>query len=270
MAAVSAQTFNEALTTTPPPAGEATPLERYMDACTTVEPDSDPDRQRAALQRRLEFLTQLKNCVDCLKAHQETRYFTDRNQDVALIVLFADPIKPEHIRPYFNETPRDSELVATAKALAKIVRESVGLDCRAFTYTLQRKRSTFKITLSGLPAPPPTATGKPAAPAGGGLVDKPAGGGLIGKPAAPAAAAAAPPVRPDVITPEVVLGPVEHWFLSADFSFSAGNIQLGKTPEADTEQLKNKDFFVGVISASGISSQIARARCRGGASGRRS
>jgi hypothetical protein len=125
-----------------------------MDACT---PSNEPMSEEA-LARRLELLTKLKNCVDCLKAHQETRYFTDRREDIALIVLFASPIEEADLRPFFHEEPRDSELVATAKALAKIVRESVGLDCRAFTYTLQRKRSTLKITMSGLPAAPPDAS----------------------------------------------------------------------------------------------------------------
>jgi len=236
VAVVSARTFNEALADKPT-AGEGTPLDRVMSACSPAEVATEAisnERREALLRARLDLLTKLKNCVDCLKAHQETRYFTDRGQEIALIVLFAEPIKIEHIRPFFHEDPRDSELVATAKALAKLVRESVGLDCRAFTYTLQRKRSRLKITLAGLPstsAPPPAA--KPAPPAA--IEVDP-----------PQVAASAVPVRQDVVTPEVVLGPVEHWFLSADFSMSVTDIQLGKTPEVDKDQLEKKDFFVGV------------------------
>jgi hypothetical protein len=238
IAVVSARTFNEAMTRKPVAAGEGSPLDRVMSACTPTEQtaaESRSDEQlRAALKLRLDLLTDLKNCVECLKAHQETRYVTNRGQDVALIVLFADPIKEEHLRPFFREEPRDSELVATAKALAKLVRESVGLDCRAFTYTLQRKRSRLKITMTGLPAG--AASASPSAPAPAAAIETDP----------PPAAAGATAVRPDVITPELVLGPIEHWFLSADFSFSASDIQLGTTPEVDESKLEKKDFFVGV------------------------
>ena len=234
VAIVSVSTFNEALYEAPAP-GEVwgTPIERALDACTPKPGRAITDAARAAANKTIE---KLQGCVDCLKAHEEKRFFTSANDDVVLFVLFKPPLTADEIRPFFHEVPRESELVATAKAIAKLVREA-GIECRAFTYTLQRKRSRFKIVLPKIGTPAESTAAPAAAAEPDPLIET----------ASPAAAQE----RLDIETPEVVLGPPEHWFFSADFSMSVTEFELTKTPEADPEKIKSKDFFVALNFAVG-------------------
>jgi hypothetical protein len=56
---------------------------------------------------------------------------------------------------------------------------------------------------------------------------------------------------PQAKSPEVLLGPSEHWFVSADFSIDKASASLGETPTPDEEQLKAKSFFVALNFALG-------------------
>ena len=234
VAIVSAATFNEALHEAPPP-GEVwgTPIERAFNACSPRPERVMTPAERDASNKVIE---KLQGCVDCLRAHQEKRFMTSANDEVALFVLFKPPLTADQIRPFFHEVPRESELVATAKAIAGLVREA-GVECRAFTYTLQRKRSRFKIVLPKVGTPEDaTASAAPAARPDALIETEPA---------------AAKQERLDIETPEVILGPPEHWFFSADFSMSATEFELTKTPEADQDKVKSKDFFVALNFALG-------------------
>jgi hypothetical protein len=198
-----------------------TPLERAIGACR-----SQPGR-RGLPEAVKPFIARLYNCVDCLKAYSEKRFFTQAGDQVVLLVLYdASQISAEQIRPAFREAPRESELVATGRALAGLFRQESQATpdpaCESFVYTLQRSRSTFTVSL----AIPPK-RGEPGE-AGAGLIDPPA-------------AAASGKV---VTSPELILGKPERWLFSADFSLSSTSVHLGKAPTADQQKLKNKDFFV--------------------------
>jgi hypothetical protein len=223
---VRASSLNEALAEPSTPPGTATPLEQLVDSCKAPMP-----------QTAQPLVGKLQTCVECLSAVQEKRFITSRGDLVVLLVLYnPGEIDGKTLRPYFAETPRDSELVATAKALRGLVaplEADVQPACEGFTYTLQRKRSTFKVIL------PVPAGAAPAA-------SSPAAEGAI-----PPGLVTTKPVRVTTTTeqdqvhsPEVTLGPAEKWFLSADFAFSAAAVKLGEDPVPGEEELEAKDFFV--------------------------
>jgi hypothetical protein len=244
---VSASSFNEALAD---PSALAAPLERFLDACR-------PDHQlKGPPFPSTDPIGRLENCVDCLNAFRETRFITDRGDQVLLFVLFnAASIRPEQIRPYFEENPRNSELFATGKALAEILRAEISplLSCVSFSYTLQRVRSSFKVTIP-LPVPvggPRTsgATAQPATSAVAGPLIVP-GGTAVSTPTAAAGALAATAAT-EIHSSELILGPVERWFFSADFSFSKTSMKFADTPAPKAGELKSKDFFIGLNFALG-------------------
>ena len=211
---------------------ESSPFARMIGACN---PDALAGMTEEQLEQRNELLQRVHDCKDCLRAHQEMRFFTERGDHIALIVLVDATFPADAIRPVFRETERPSELLASARALAKISgREGGGLNCRAFTYTLQRKRSRLNVLVPDIALPPDTALGSPTAP------PSPATGAL--KNFAPTASGA-PAERGDITTPEVVLGPREHFFVSADMAFERSQFKLGKAPEADQDAIKNRNFF---------------------------
>jgi hypothetical protein len=199
MTVVSVKTFNEALRGGTP--GEAPAIDRYLSACSPGGPTTG----------RTELLKKLHDCVDCLKAHQELRYFTKRGDIAVLIVLVPDRFPVDTIVPHFAESARQSELVSTALALGRIALEQQSFNCRAFTYTLQRKRARLKAVIPNVAHP---ATPTPV----------PVGTGTL-------------------TTPEVITGPREHLFMSADMSFEKDQFKFGETPEPDKEKIKNKTFF---------------------------
>lgn len=238
--AVSAANFNQALAE----ANQlASPIERLVDACTGQEPAdrqtlNDPNLtalQRDRLKKRIasdDVIARLEQCVECLAAFQETRYITDRRDHVLLFVLFdRAAIQPKDIRPFFEETARNSELIATGKALADILRAeaTAKLSCLSFSYTLQHRRSHFKVSLVK-----PERAAASAAP----------------NPLNPTASTGAP-APSTVRSPELTLGPTEHWILSADFSIAKASVKLASDPAADAEALKAKDFFIGLNFAIG-------------------
>jgi hypothetical protein len=248
---VRADSFNQALAR---PNDPASPLSMIVDACTPAAPAAAavpaPAAPAAATGSAESIIDRLDLCADCLRGFQERRYITERGDEVLLIVLFDSQASSAGIRPVFQETPRDSELLATAKALRKLLdvaKESRGAACRIFYYTLQRKRSFLKVTVP-IPAElyqvqrareaaqAAARAGAPASPAGN----------VLDPGARPATAdvATAPPDRLD--TPEVTLGPVERWFLSADFTIAKASVELAATPTPDTEALESKDFFIGL------------------------
>jgi hypothetical protein len=202
----------------------ATPLERVLGACKS--------QPRERLTAAAPYIERLYSCVGCLNAYRETRFFTRPGDTAVLLVLYdANQYNADQIRPVFREAPRQSELIATARALAGLFRQESGRapapSCESFLYTLQRSRSRFTIAVPT----PPSLRGEPSD--GGGsdeLIDG----------STPAATA-----NGKVLTsPEMVLGPSERWFFSADFSLSLTGVKLGETPTADAEKLKNKDFFI--------------------------
>jgi len=278
---VSVKTFNDALSSVLPSPGRvtgvpdgqgiATPIERVTDACR-VPPagavsDIPDDQTIQQLQQRSGLIESLQVCVKCLKAHQETRFYTDRGDDALLVVLFRSS-RPDEIVPTFIETPRSSELVATAKAMLGLLRttekESSPIDCRAFPYTLLYRRSIFKVTVT---YPSSTEVESAAAIRKAGIgaaaaAAQPAGAPnnagtpqnrLLSGARAGGAAAAAPAANTtsETTTPVATLGPSERWILSADFSVPVTDFKLGKQPEADAEKLKKKDFFVALNFAFG-------------------
>jgi hypothetical protein len=204
-------------------------------------------------------VAKLQRCMNCLVAFQEKRFITERNDEVPLIVLFnGATVTAEQIRPFFEETPRRSELLATGKALFELLRAEATprLSCAAFTYTLQHQRSHFRVVVplpqgavpSSAPAAAPGAAPAPApaANAGPAAASPPVSGGLKTPTAgfAAGAAVAATGAPPQVTSPQVVLGPREHWFFSADFSIDKASVDLGETPTPDAKELKAKSFFV--------------------------
>ena len=217
----------------------ATPLDRMLGACKAQPGGGVPPAAKPLIER-------LYACVSCLNAYRETRFFTDEGDQTVLFVLYdANQIDPADIRPAFQEGVRQSELVATARALAGLFRQESQAApepaCEAFVYTLQRKRSRFTISIQ-VPEPRrggglAVATREPDS-----LIDPPA-------PAVPAASAAT--AGSMLTSPEVILGPSEHWFFSADFSLSATSVQLGEQPTAGEEELQNKDFFIALNFAFG-------------------
>lgn len=228
---LSVQSFDAAIRDPGKPE-ESSPFARMMDACN---PDALTGMTDEQLEKRDELLKRVHDCKDCLRAHQEARFFTERGDEIALIVLVDAQFPADTIRPVFRETERPSELLASARALAKISgRERGGLNCRAFTYTLQRKRSRLNVLVPDIALPPDTALTSPA-PA-------PNAAPNPTKNFAPAASSASPE-RGDITTPEVVLGPREHFFVSADMAFERSQFKLGTAPEADQEAIKNRNFF---------------------------
>ena len=209
----------------------ASPLERVLGACR-----SRPG-QRGVSAEVKPLVTRLYTCVGCFDAYREKRFYTKAGDQAVLIVLYdANQIDPDQIRPAFREAPRQSELVATARALAGLFRQETQPApepaCESFVYTMQRTRSTFTVSL----AVPPTRGEETTS-----VTDdrRSAPGGLIDPPTAAAA------TDPRVLrSPEVILGPAEHWLFSADFSIASTSVHLGETPTADEEKLKNNDFFV--------------------------
>lgn len=228
MTVVSVKTFNEALRDGT--VGEAPAIDRYMNACsyeavTRITGEADLQERSAIAETRRALLAKLHDCVDCLEAHEERRYFTARGDMAVLIVLVPDRFPVDSIVPHFEESPRQSELIATAMALAKMIREQKTFDCRAFTYTLQRKRARLKAVIPNVAAPP---------------VDSPAAapaGGLVNSGARPTTAGGT------LTTPEIITGPREHLFMSADMTFEKSQFEFGKTPEADNDRIKSKAFF---------------------------
>ena len=228
MTVVSVKTFNEALHDGT--VGEAPAIDRYMNACSyeavkRITGEEDLKKRAAVAETRRALLQKLHDCVDCLEAHEELRYFTARGDMAVLIVLVPDRFPVDSIVPHFEESPRQSELVATAMALAKVIREQKTFDCRAFTYTLQRKRARLKASIPNVAAPP---VESPAATPAGGVINT----GIR-----PAAA------NGTLTTPEVITGPREHLFMSADMTFEKSQFKFGETPEADKDRIKNKAFF---------------------------
>lgn len=220
------------------PIRPATPLERVVGACKSQDGHL-PDAVKPIVQR-------LYACVNCLKAYRETRFQTRAGDHVVLLVLYdRSKISPDQIRPVFRETPRPSELIATARALAGLFRQESQVapepSCESFIYSLQRQRSKFTVAV---PVPEDARTARPAATAAA----APAGAlpaALVNPVAAPTPTAAAAPSSATVLTsPEVTLGPAEHWFFSADFSISSTEVGIGKDPVADEKVLKDKDFFI--------------------------
>ena len=224
---VRASSFNDALADGTAGPGMASPLERLVDSCKAPMP---------AAARPLAI--KLQECVECLSAVQEKRFLTSRGDLVVLLILFnAANINARELRPLFVETPRDSELIATAKALRGLVAPlevQADLACEGFTYTLQRTRSKFKVILpvpgGAVSSPTPAAAPEGAIPSGL-VTTQPTGATRTGETA-------------QVHSPEVTLGPAEKWFLSADFAFSKAAVKLGEDPEPGEEELKAKDFFV--------------------------
>lgn len=235
---VSASSFNDALADT---GALAPPVERVVDACKSGQGQA--------------VVKKLFDCIDCLAGYQEARFVSDRGDQALLIVLYdAAKTRREDIRPYFQETPRDSELFATGKALTELLRaEAAGdLKCEAFLYTLQRRRSKLKVVV-----PVPGAAERADASAA------PRPNPLIAPAAGPTPGRAGPSA--EVRSPDVTLGPIEHWFFSADFSIAAASVKLGATPTPDAEQLKGKHFFVALNFALGdlLSDREARLQRRG-------
>jgi len=276
---VSVNTFNDALASVLPPPGRiadvrenegiATPIERVTDACRVPPAGAalggELDAQtRLLLQERSKMIDALQGCVKCLKAHQELRFHTDRGEDVLLIVLFRSA-KPDEIVPTFIETPRSSELAATARAMLGLLRttekESSPIDCRAFPYTLLYRRSIFKVTVTypsstevetaavrkaGL-----SAIAAAAQPEGRPDNNAPQNRLLSGAARTGAAAAPAADTTSEATTPVATLGPSERWIVSADFSVPVTDFKLGAQPTVNQEQLKKKDFFVALNFAFG-------------------
>src|SRR5262245_57494041 len=127
IAVVAASSFNDALRDD---TVAVSPLERAMNGCGFPK-DPPPDEPTAPAQvvaaykagqaDFAKFLQRMHDCVDCLNAHRQTRFFTSANDMVSLIVIFKAPIKASELRPVFQETPRESELLATGKALKKLL-----------------------------------------------------------------------------------------------------------------------------------------------------
>jgi hypothetical protein len=231
----------------------ATPLERVLGACKSTDGKVAP-AVRPIVER-------LYACVSCLNAYRETRFQTEAGDHVVLLVLYdANRITPDQIRPVFRESPRSSELVATARALAALFRKESQVapepSCESFVYSLQRQRSRLTVAVP-VPEDVRAAAARPSAPAPVALIS----------PVAAPAGAAAPAAAAAVLTsPEVTLGPGERWFFSADFSIAATkNLGLGKTPVADEKTLKSKDFFVALNFAFGdlLPDRNARLQRRG-------
>jgi hypothetical protein len=229
-AVVRASSLNDALKDPTDQPGTATPLERLVGACKPPVPEAARP-----------LITKLQQCGECLSAAQEKRFITKRGDVVVLLAIYnAAKVRPEEIRPFFVETARDSELIATAKALRPFVAETEAVvSCEAFTYTLQRTRSKFKVILpvpEGAATVPSRTLGGAPTPATGGIPPE-----LVTTKPPPAASAS---TTAQIHTPEVTLGPPEKWFLSADFSFSDAAVKLGEDPQPGEEELKAKDFFI--------------------------
>ena len=236
---VRASTLDEALRKMQPAAaGDAEkPGDRLDSLMASCRPDPDGKPKPAT-----EIVTRLYECADCVAAYRETRFLTQRGDTIALIVLY-DGVKIKNslaIRAFFAETPRESELIATAKALRNLIQQETqrlakGLPtCIAFTHTLQHKRSHLKsiVTVAGstetLTSAPSTSVLKQ-----------------------PSAAAAGPPAGERHESASVTLGPEERWFFSADFSISKASVDIGKEPTVPKELIKSKDFFVALNFALG-------------------
>lgn len=203
-------------------------LDALMASCRP-DPDGKP-------RPNTDIVKRLYDCADCVSGYRETRFLTKRGDEVALIVLYdGNLIKDSRlIRAFFAETPRDSELIATAKALRNLIQQETQAlltpapTCIAFTHTLQHNRSHLKAIVT---APAPTARTESA-------VSSP----LInpGTTAAAPAASAGQALESGPVT----LGPEERWFFSADFSISKASVSFGEDPTVSQELIKSKDFFV--------------------------
>lgn len=223
---VAASSFNEALRDMAtddnrPPL--ISPVEALIELCRNPPPKAPP------------LLIRLQECMDCLAAFSERRYITARQDHVVMFVLY-DGTEAERgeRRPTFSEAARESELVATAKALRPFALEAAGeLRCDSYIYTLQRQRSRFLASVQ--------------VPAAGASISVSDSSDLIRPATGPAAAENTVEVR----TPELILGPQERWFFSADFSVAKAAVGIGKDPTPDAEALETKDFFVALNLALG-------------------
>lgn len=180
------------------------------------------------------IVRRLYECAECLRAFSETRFATNRSDTVMLVVLYDAQAIPDSraIATVFEEAARDSELIATGKALLSLIRKETQPQgaqpaCLAVTHTLQYKRSHLKITVGvrrpADEAPPRAATNDPL---------------MQPTPRGPNAA--------DLVSPQYILGPGERWFFSTDFVFSKASVQINKTPTVPAELVKSKDFFIGL------------------------
>jgi hypothetical protein len=204
----------------------ATPLERVLGGCHA-------QRGGAPISAELRpLIERLYDCVSCLNAYREHRFFSQPGDEAVLLVLYdANQFDASSIRPVFREAPRQSELLGTARALAGLLRPESQLapapSCEAFVYTLQRARSRFTVDV---PVPVGRREAGGAEGAAGALIDPPSTG--------------ASTTTRVLTSPEVVIGPPERWFFSTDFSLSGAGVKLGKEPAADAKRVKDKDFFV--------------------------
>ena len=246
---VRASSFDEALREKPKAptsadvAANDSPLDRVVSSCSGNGTGLALDLTQPA--EREHPVAKLQTCMECLKAFEEKRFVTNRNDNVLLIVLFNGAVvKREDIRPFFEEVKRQSELIATGKALFELLRAEATprLSCASFAYTLQNKRSNLSVTVplpkGAVPRGKSSAAAKADAPPANPLkVATPefdTQTAQSGEPAEPAVAK----------SPSVVLGPVERWFMSADFSFDKASVALGEQPAPDAEALTTKNLFV--------------------------
>lgn len=121
---VSARSFNDALDTSPRnpdlktiETGNAPAVDRVIAGCNAADETGELPADVMPLVK------QLHDCVACLAAYREHRFFTRAGDQVLLVVLYnPSKIKPAMLRPVFKETPRRSELIATGLALAAMFR----------------------------------------------------------------------------------------------------------------------------------------------------
>ena len=200
------------------------PGDRVDFLVTACKPD-----ENGRPQPLTELVKRLYECADCLRAFSESRFTTRRHDTVVLIVLYDARKIPDsrNIIAVFQEASRDSELVATGKALLSLIRKETQPQgeqpaCMAVTHDLQYKRSRLKVTVG--------ARGPAAA--------QPLSTDALIQPLAKSG-------EPETIeSPHYLLGPQERWFFSTDFSVEQASVKLNEIPTVPGELVKSKDFFI--------------------------
>lgn len=133
---------------------------------------------------------EIRRCFPCLIPNHRLRFTSDVADVIQVYVLYRGD-RPE-IR--FTETPRQSRLARDLATLIKLAGPLAGLAlderpvaCEARTYRLQRRRANVKVS--------------------------------VAQPATETAGAETTGAKTEL---ELVAGPTEHWFLSADVPFRKG------------------------------------------------
>ena len=216
---VDASTFNDAVAF-----AEETRV-RETGLATPLERIVGGCRGDQTLEELGDLLIDVQRCMDCLVAYEEKRFVTNRGDPVIGIVLH-DRNDTISISP--RELRRRSELFESAASLTnRFLRRTVvdksmldrELVCTTTVHFLRYRRSHFSFAFTVRHS---RSQSEP------------------------------------VVSPEIVLGPKEQWFLSADFSIPKEEIgswfrseggtteTVARTPQPDEDRLQNRDFLVGI------------------------